>query len=36
MKTSVKYFGLAVGPKARQHEPKWSKNCPSCLHTCYV
>jgi len=21
MKTSAKHFGLAVGPKARQHEP---------------
>jgi len=27
MKTSAKYFGLAVGPSARQHEPKWPKNC---------
>jgi len=26
MKTSVKYFGLAVGPQAREHEPKWPKN----------
>jgi len=24
MKTSAKHFGLAVGPYARQHEPKWS------------
>jgi len=23
MKTSAKHFGLAVGPLARQHEPKW-------------
>jgi len=23
MKTSAKHFGLAVGPYARQHEPKW-------------
>jgi len=23
MKTSAKYFGLVVGPEARQHEPKW-------------
>jgi len=23
MKTSAKHFGLAVGPWARQHEPKW-------------
>jgi len=23
MKTSAKHFGLAVGPQARQHEPKW-------------
>jgi len=22
----IKYFGLAVGPYARQHEPKWPKN----------
>jgi len=22
MKTSAKHFGLAVGPEARQHEPK--------------
>jgi len=22
MKTSAKYFGLAIGPKARKHEPK--------------
>jgi len=26
MKTSGKYFGLAVGPWASQHEPKWHKN----------
>jgi len=26
MKTSAKYFDLAVEPQARQHEPKWSKN----------
>jgi len=26
MKTSAKYFGLAVGPYARQHEPKWFQN----------
>jgi len=26
MKTSEKYFGLVVGPKARQHESKWPKN----------
>jgi len=26
MKTSAKYFGLAVGPLARQHEPKWPQN----------
>jgi len=26
MKTSEKYFGLAVGPLARQHEAKWPKN----------
>jgi len=26
MKTSVKHFGLAVGPYARQHEPKWPQN----------
>jgi len=26
MKTSAKYFGQAVGPYARQHEPKWPKN----------
>jgi len=26
MKTSVKYFRLAVGPEARQHEPKWLQN----------
>jgi len=26
MKTSAKYFGLVVGPYARQHEPKWPKN----------
>jgi len=25
MKTSAKYFGLAVRPSARQHEPKWPK-----------
>jgi len=25
MKTSAKHFGLAVGPSARQHEPKWPK-----------
>jgi len=23
MKTSAKHFGLAIGPQARQHEPKW-------------
>jgi len=23
MKTLAKHFGLAVGPQARQHEPKW-------------
>jgi len=23
MKTSAKHFGLAVGPYASQHEPKW-------------
>jgi len=23
MKTSATDFGLAVGPSARQHEPKW-------------
>jgi len=23
MKTSAKHFGLAVGPQAGQHEPKW-------------
>jgi len=23
MKTSAKHFGLAVGPWARQFEPKW-------------
>jgi len=23
MKTSAKHFGLAVGPYAKQHEPKW-------------
>jgi len=23
MKTLAKHFGLAVGPYARQHEPKW-------------
>jgi len=26
MKTSAKYFGLAVGPLANQHEPKWPQN----------
>jgi len=26
MKTSVKNFGLAVGPLAREHEPKWPWN----------
>jgi len=26
MKTSAKHFGLAVGPKARQLEPKWPQN----------
>jgi len=26
MKTSAKHFGLAVGPWARQHEPKWPQN----------
>jgi len=26
MKTSAKHFGLAVGPYARQHEPKWPQN----------
>jgi len=26
MKTSEKYFDLAVGPQARWHEPKWPKN----------
>jgi len=26
MKTSAKHFGPAVGPEARQHEPKWPKN----------
>jgi len=26
MKTSAKYFGLAVGPWARKHEPKWPPN----------
>jgi len=26
MKTSVKHFGLAVGPYARQQEPKWPQN----------
>jgi len=26
MKTSVKYFGLVVGPSARQYELKWAKN----------
>jgi len=26
MKTSEKYFGLAVGPLARQQEPKWPRN----------
>jgi len=25
MKTSAKYFGLAIGPQARQHQPKWPK-----------
>jgi len=23
MKTSAKHFGQVVGPKARQHDPKW-------------
>jgi len=23
MKTLAKHFGVAVGPEARQHEPKW-------------
>jgi len=26
MKTSAKYFGLAFGPSARQHESKWPQN----------
>jgi len=26
MKTSEKYFGLAVRPEAWQHEPKWPQN----------
>jgi len=26
MKTSAKHFSLAVGPWARQHEPKWPQN----------
>jgi len=26
MKTSAKHFGLAVGPEARQYEPKWPQN----------
>jgi len=26
MKTSAKHFSLAVGPQARQHEPKWPQN----------
>jgi len=26
MKTSAKHFGLVVGPKARQHEPKSPQN----------
>jgi len=26
MKTLAKYFGLAVGPQAREHEPKWPKS----------
>jgi len=26
MKTSAKHFVLAVGPWARQHEPKWPQN----------
>ena len=26
MKTLAKHFGLAVGPWARQHEPKWPQN----------
>jgi len=28
MKTSAKYFGLAVGPKARSPDPKWPKTYP--------
>jgi len=26
MQNSAKHFGLAVGPYARQHEPKWPQN----------
>jgi len=25
-KNLAKHFGLAVGPLAKQHEPKWSQN----------
>jgi len=26
MKTSSKHFDLVIGPRARQHEPKWPYN----------